>query len=414
MSVSILQNNPRSIQQLNSHGILLILGNISQDLFELFTDLGFTVFPIEPTESGLKALRDIRANQLNRNQLLILGYHPEDLAGRYMWKEFWKKREELKGVPAILTTDIPGENISGWGIDWEVQEVFSGSMSSKSIHKRLTQMIHLQKLIARKRTQILNQTKYQMPVFKRVFDITVASLALIMLSPLMIVVMILIKISSPGPAYYVSKRVGSGYDVFDFYKFRSMRVDADKMVGSLRHLNQYANNKNVARDDQSFQSSTPDKNNSDSTTQNEVLISDQSIIQEEVYRNAQKSKSGGTFFKVEKDPRITKIGRFIRNTSIDELPQLINVLKGDMSIVGNRPLPLYEAEQLTTDEYTGRFNAPGGITGLWQVTERGKTGSSSNDFRKRLDVEYAQKYSVWLDVKILLMTLPALFQKSDV
>jgi lipopolysaccharide/colanic/teichoic acid biosynthesis glycosyltransferase len=125
------------------------------------------------------------------------------------------------------------------------------------------------------------------------------------------------------------------------------------------------------------------------------------------------------FVKIVDDPRITKVGKFIRNTSIDELPQLINVIKGDMSIVGNRPLPVYEAEMLTQDSLSKRFLAPAGITGLWQVELRGKGGNMSEDERKRLDNEYADhfkdgKYSFWYDIGLILRTIPAMFQKSAV
>jgi len=130
-------------------------------------------------------------------------------------------------------------------------------------------------------------------------------------------------------------------------------------------------------------------------------------------------KSKSAFIKIANDPRITKVGKFIRNTSIDELPQLINVIKGDMSIVGNRPLPVYEAEQLTQDDMSKRFLAPAGITGLWQVELRGRGGVMSEDERKRLDNEYAEhfvngNYSFWYDVKLMLRTIPALFQKDTV
>ena len=119
------------------------------------------------------------------------------------------------------------------------------------------------------------------------------------------------------------------------------------------------------------------------------------------------------FVKFKNDPRITRIGHIIRNTSIDELPQLFNVLKGDMSLVGNRPLPVYEALQLTSDEAIGRFLAPAGITGLWQVTERGKENTTS-DSRIRLDVEYTGKISFWLDLKILVKTPMAALQQENV
>jgi len=126
-----------------------------------------------------------------------------------------------------------------------------------------------------------------------------------------------------------------------------------------------------------------------------------------------KSKGGSAFFKLKDDPRITKVGKFIRNTSIDELPQLWNVIIGDMSIVGNRPLPLYEAEKLTTDKYALRFLAPAGITGLWQVEKRGK-GEMSEEERLLLDNVYAQNHSFVNDIKLILKTIPALFQKESV
>ena len=108
------------------------------------------------------------------------------------------------------------------------------------------------------------------------------------------------------------------------------------------------------------------------------------------------------------------MGKIIRKFSIDELPQLINILKGDMSIVGNRPLPLYEAELLTADEYVDRFFAPAGLTGLWQVMKRGNGGEMSPEERKQLDIQYAQTFSFWLDVKIIFKTFTAFVQKDDV
>ena len=103
----------------------------------------------------------------------------------------------------------------------------------------------------------------------------------------------------------------------------------------------------------------------------------------------------------------------MRNTSIDELPQLLNILKGDMSIVGNRPLPLYEGEKLTTDQSVQRFLAPAGLTGLWQVNKRGK-GKMSNEERADLDNRYAEEWSLWLDVKLIFRTLGVFIQKENV
>lgn len=121
----------------------------------------------------------------------------------------------------------------------------------------------------------------------------------------------------------------------------------------------------------------------------------------------------GAFIKIKNDPRITRVGRFIRMTSLDELPQLINVLKGEMSIVGNRPLPIYEAVQLTYDGAARRFDAPAGITGLWQVTKRGKDEMSEQE-RIALDVKYAENRSFWGDISILFRTLPAMRQHEVV
>ena len=113
------------------------------------------------------------------------------------------------------------------------------------------------------------------------------------------------------------------------------------------------------------------------------------------------------------DPRITNVGRFIRKYSIDELPQLFNILKGDMSLVGNRPLPVYEASQLVNYEAGARFLAPAGLTGLWQVNKRGQEDMSQKD-RIDLDLEYANSSTLWTDVKIIAKTFTAFVQKGDV
>lgn len=124
-------------------------------------------------------------------------------------------------------------------------------------------------------------------------------------------------------------------------------------------------------------------------------------------------KNMPVFFKIRNDPRITRFGKFLRNTSLDELPQLLNVLKGDMSLVGNRPLPLYEAKTLTTDHHAERFNAPAGITGLWQISKRGQKEMSVEE-RIALDIDYARRNSFVHDLQIILKTPKALMQKDNV
>ena len=146
----------------------------------------------------------------------------------------------------------------------------------------------------------------------------------------------------------------------------------------------------------------------------DVLISDDFLIPEKEFNFAKSIEKSNAFVKFENDPRITKVGKFIRKYSIDELPQLINILKGDMSVVGNRPLPLYEAELLTGDEYIDRFFGPSGLTGLWQVEKRGGAGKMSPEERKALDIKYARSFSFWLDIKIIFKTFTAFIQKENV
>ena len=198
---------------------------------------------------------------------------------------------------------------------------------------------------------------------KRIFDIVFAAGALLALAPLMIAVAILIRLESPGKIIYRSRRVGRNFDEFDFFKFRSMYQDADQRLKEMMAQNQYGEN--------------------------------------------------AVFVKFVNDPRITRVGRFIRKYSIDELPQLFNVLKGEMSLVGNRPLPVYEAEQLTTEDYSKRFFAPAGLTGLWQVTKRG-TNEMSTAERIALDVQYATRNSMLYDAKLLMRTATAFVQKENV
>ncbi|MDJ1501463.1 sugar transferase [Xanthocytophaga agilis] len=245
---------------------------------------------------------------------------------------------------------------------------------------------------------------------KRLFDIFFSALALICLLPLFAIIAILIKVGSKGPVFYYSYRVGTGYKIFKFWKFRSMRTDADQLLDSLKGQNQYAS---------AVKTTTPvatvcaecDKIGKPCSA---LLIDEKGTLMcENSYKEMKKQQVKPAFLKIKDDPRITKVGKFIRNTSIDELPQLYNVLTGDMSIVGNRPLPLYEAEKLTTDQFATRFNAPAGITGLWQVSKRGK-GNMSEEERIALDNNYAQNHSLKRDLGILLRTIPALFQKESV
>jgi len=267
----------------------------------------------------------------------------------------------------------------------------------------------LVRMISEKKPAKKQETTFKMPLSKRLFDIFVSSFIIIMISPILLVVVVLIKLESRGPIIYKSPRVGTGYKIFPFYKFRSMRPDADKLLEKMKHLNHYVQENEPVEDPTKKMEAVDHEIKFDEN----VLIGDDYWVEEPKFAAFKQKEEKNSFVKINNDPRITRVGKFIRNTSIDELPQLFNVLLGHMSIVGNRPLPLYEAEKLTSDDWTRRFMAPAGITGLWQVTERGKK-ATSEDSRKRLDIEYAENYSLWMDIKILIKTPLAAFQHENV
>ena len=193
-------------------------------------------------------------------------------------------------------------------------------------------------------------------IAKRITDVTVAFILLILFLPIIPIVAILIKLDSPGPILFKQKRVGKDGKIFDFYKFRSMVHGAEKIIGSLRPL----------------------------------------------------SGVDGPIFKLKDDPRVTRVGRFLRRSSLDELPQLINVLKGDMSIVGPRPnLPSEVAHYLPWQKK--RLEVTPGITCLWQIAGRSHIGF--NEWM-RLDLEYIKKRSYVTDLKIMLKTIPAVIARK--
>lgn len=206
-----------------------------------------------------------------------------------------------------------------------------------------------------------NQLSLPLPrLLKRSFDIIVSSIALILLSPLFLIVGIVVK-SDGGPAFFAQSRVGRNGKMFNCLKFRSMKVGAE------------------------------------------------AALKEYLEKNPEAKKEWDIFYKLKHDPRVTKLGAFIRKTSIDELPQLINVIIGDMSLVGPRPIkkdeiPFYEGD------YSYYESVRPGISGAWQVS-----GRSTLNYQQRvaLDAWYSRNWSLWLDIVILLKTIPALLSKDQ-
>lgn len=270
---------------------------------------------------------------------------------------------------------------------------------------------------ARKDNQISSLTEFRLPLWKRTFDILASGSAILCLSPILILTALAIRTESNGKIVYKSKRVGSNYKIFDFYKFRSMYSDADKRLAEYQQLNQYT--KNIAEEESLNSSSAAEISqrscSSEQKQEQDILLFSDNLSTSEInYLKTKRTERSNAFFKLENDPRITRVGHFIRKYSIDELPQLFNILKGDMSVVGNRPLPLYEAELLTSDEYVQRFMGPAGLTGLWQVEKRGSAGKMSAEERKQLDIKYAKEFSFGMDMRIIIKTFTAFIQKEDV
>ncbi len=270
------------------------------------------------------------------------------------------------GLLIIIIALHHDDNNKAKAIELKVHDYYECPFDVEELNQRLKFLVKF-KLIKFdiQKLSVDVKKRYKMPLYKRIFDVIISLLIILLLSPIFLLLPLLIRLESKGPILYKSKRAGTGYKIFDFYKFRSMNCDADKQLKELSKSNQYAN-------------------------ENETV-----------------------FVKIKNDPRVTKIGKFIRKTSMDELPQLFNVLNGDMSLVGNRPLPLYEAELLTSNEWCTRFLGPAGITGLWQITKRGK-GEMSDIERRKLDNYYVDHSSLFFDLKIIALTLPAIFQKENV
>nr|WP_297705709.1 sugar transferase [uncultured Butyrivibrio sp.] len=192
-------------------------------------------------------------------------------------------------------------------------------------------------------------------MFKRLFDIIFSLFAIIITSPILIITAIAIRLDSPGPAIFKQVRVGKNGRHFKIWKFRSMYVNAEEMKSQLMDMNQVKD---------------------------------------------------GMMFKIKDDPRITRVGKFIRKTSIDELPQFFNVLFGSMSVVGTRPPTIDEVKKYSVRQWR-RISIKPGITGMWQVSGR----SSITDFREvvELDTEYIDNWSIWMDIKVIFMTISELF-----
>jgi exopolysaccharide biosynthesis polyprenyl glycosylphosphotransferase len=341
-------------------------------------------------------LRRLRAHGGNYRNVLIVGSNSrarefaEAIRVRPEWgyhvfgfaDDEWAGAEELRGSGYPLVSDFAGLPMF---LRRNVVDEVVIALPIRSFHEhsgRIADMCEQQGIVVRLLSDLFDLkterpriedfddaaliTHYAGPtegwpiLVKRLLDIVLSTAALLVLAPVLGLTAILIKLTSHGPVFFVQKRIGLNKRVFSIVKFRTMVADAEIKLAELEHRNEVS----------------------------------------------------GPVFKIKHDPRVTALGKLLRKTSIDELPQLFNVLKGDMSLVGPRPLQLRDYELFTLagpDWQRCRFSVRPGITCLWQVN-----GRSSIPFEKwmELDLQYIRKWSLWLDLQILAKTIPAVLKGS--
>jgi lipopolysaccharide/colanic/teichoic acid biosynthesis glycosyltransferase len=331
---------------------------------------GYKCFFAHDFAAAVGTIKQLQAVFRRKPGVIIQRSSTNNEGGLSVWKQYLLEDPGCANIPFFLYVDEVTAAIKEVVqkhpfVDEVITKGCMPKLSSKiAFLSKFKQLNAHPPLTVVNRQQIPLRKKTLNIVLKRTFDISVSSFALLLLSPFLLGIALVIKLESSGPVFYAARRAGKNYRVFRFFKFRTMVADADKKLQQLQHLNQYKG-------------------------------------------------ADALFNKVSNDPRVTRFGAFLRNTSLDEIPQLLNVLIGDMSLVGNRPLPLYEAAGLTTDEWAQRFLAPAGITGLWQISKRGKKNMSAQE-RIALDINYSNVHSFGYDIWIMANTPRALIQKDNV
>jgi exopolysaccharide biosynthesis polyprenyl glycosylphosphotransferase len=297
----------------------------------------------------------------------LLGFADAEWKGNGDLEKYgWKLVSNLKDFKSYIRDNVVDEVVIALpmkSLYWEASQIFDTCEEQGIIVRNLSDIFNSKQ--TRSKTEYFEGfsitthfsgtlNSWQISI-KRVMDIVLSVFFLIFLLPLFLLVAFVIKFDSPGPVFFIQDRVGLNKRRFKLYKFRSMIDGADKLQPEMENINEVS----------------------------------------------------GPVFKIKNDPRTTRIGKFLRKTSIDELPQLINVLKGDMSLVGPRPLPVRDYNGFDQDWHRRRFTIRPGMTCLWQVN-----GRSDVNFEKwmQMDMQYIDRWSVWLDITILAKTIPAIIR----
>jgi exopolysaccharide biosynthesis polyprenyl glycosylphosphotransferase len=355
---------------LSSSGLTILSRLLLQDVFKLMRERGRNLRYMLIVGTNPRALRFAR-NIEQRPDLgyRILGFVDNEWSGM---EEFSQEDFPLIGnftdFPALLRDHVVDEVVISLPVKSQYEQAsrIVALCEEQGTTVRFLSDIFNSKL-SRGKSEVFEDeavvTVYPgailgwLAMIKRTIDFSLSLVLLLSLSPLFLVTSLLIKLTSQGPVFFIQERVGLNKRRFRLYKFRTMIPDAERKMAAVEHLNEIS----------------------------------------------------GPVFKIKDDPRITRVGKILRKLSIDELPQLINVLKGDMSLVGPRPLPVRDYNGFDQDWQRRRFSVLPGITCLWQIN-----GRSNVNFEKwmQLDMQYIDQWSLWLDLKILAKTIPAVLRGS--
>ena len=315
-------------------------------------------------------------------------------------------RKKFYQAYVVLITDRLTPEASKVYLNSGINDTVSLNITTARLRQKIDIINKRQELLYAHNRKKKDVRHFILPQWKRCFDILFSGAALIFLSPVFLLIAIAIRMESKGPVIYKSKRVGTNYTIFNFLKFRSMYTDADKKLKDLAGQNQYQpeGTPEIAKDFSMEELGGLMFGDDGVIDNGGMLVSDDFIIPEEEFISRQNALDESPFIKIEKDPRVTKVGRVLRKYSLDELPQLVNILKGDMSVVGPRPErpELAEEYEKTMPEFEFRLQVKAGLTGYAQVT--GLYDTLPYD-KLKMDLMYIENYSIFLDLRIILMTL---------
>jgi len=402
LDILYIGNDPQTVRLLGNHPLFrpTFKKNSLEAMFWL-TDNDFNLFDNDPESRMVTVFEEKKKIDAIVSELVLPGINALAFYKKLKLYKFYQK------TPYIIISFFRIDEFKYQAFHEGVDDFYQKGINLDNIYQRILFLKKYKLNFATKPLLLQEEdmTPFKCSFPKRIFDLVLSMVALLLLSPVMLLTIIAIRLESTGKICYISKRVGANYKIFDFYKFRSMYPDADQRTKDVAHLNQYIS--------ETVEETCSECNKLPAGQHCSPLVYyDGEEICERLAAKRRSTKKA--FLKIKDDPRITKVGKFIRMTSIDELPQLFNIIKGDMSIVGNRPLPLNEAEALTKKKWSRRFRAASGLTGLWQVEKRGRKGSMSEEERFALDNYYAENNSFWGDIKIIFRTLAVFIQKENV